>query len=134
MKATVLPARVASARPTRARNGKTLDAAEFLRVLLPELAQFHQQREPLVALLLLGRALEQAEIVHFLGFGINLAVLAQGGVERLQLHDGLLFQLDVVVHFGRGIEIVDIDTGRGRPMRLTRPTRCMRRVEFHGVS
>ena len=78
-------------------------------MLLAELAQLHEQGEALVPLLFLGRAVEQPEGVHFLRFGVNLAILAERGMEGLQLHDGLLFQFDVVVHASRGIEVVDVD-------------------------
>ncbi len=61
--------RAADARWLRAPNTgaerQAFDATKFLRVLLAELAEFHEQGEPLGALLLLGRTLEQTEVVHF---------------------------------------------------------------------
>ena len=114
-----------------------LDAAELVGVLLPEATEFHEQLEAFVAFLVLGGAFKQAKVLDFLGLGVNLAVLAERGVECLQLHDRLLLQLDVVVHFGGRVEVVDVDA-RGEcanavdaPDALHEPGGVPRRVVVH---
>jgi hypothetical protein len=109
--------------------------AEFIGEFLAELAELHEQGETFVALGFLRGFVEEAEVVHLLIGRVDLAVLAEGAVEGLELEDGFLAQLDVVIDAGGRIEIVDECTlGASEPMRLTRPMRCMSRVEFQGVS
>ena len=89
--------------------GELGDAAELLGVFGAESPQLHEQGQPLVALVVLREFFEEAESVDLFVGRVDLAVFAEGGVEGLELHDGLLAQLDVVVDAGGGVEVVDVD-------------------------
>ena len=83
---------------------------EAFGVLLAEFPEFHQQGERFI-LLFLHVLVEEAEVIHLLIGRIDLTVLAEGGMKCLEFNEGLLFQLDVLVHLRGGKEIVDMDFG-----------------------
>ena len=102
-------------------------------MFLLEAAKFHEVVETFVALFL-EVAVEEAEGVDLFGLGIDLGILAERRVEGLELHDGLLLEVDVAIHLRRGEEDDVVDEGGGGADAVDGPRRCMRRVAFHGVS
>ena len=89
------------------------DAVVFAAVGHVERTQLFVERQFLVAVFLfpLDAFVEQLAHVSFenLFLRVNLVVLAEGGVERLNLAQGNLGEVDFTVAFARGVEHVVVD-------------------------